>query len=59
MEFKSFLDEDEDKTDKKPRNLNFSIGVSSSGFNLEHLRKSVLKQGDLLKFSFNMNERKE
>ena len=46
MEFKSLLDEDEDKTDKKPRNLNFSIGVSSSGFNLEFLRKSVLKQGD-------------
>jgi hypothetical protein len=57
-QFKSLLDDEETK-DRKPRNLDFSIGVSNTGLNLELLKKNIVKQGDSFKLLYNMNQHKE
>jgi hypothetical protein len=41
---------------KKPRDTNFSLGLSTSGLNLELLKKNILRREDSIKLAFNLNQ---
>lgn len=58
-QFHSIFDDADGRPKDKQKNLNFSLGVSTSGLSLELLKKNVIKNEDFLKFAFNMNQQKE
>ena len=49
-------DKEDKKQESKKRNLNLTAGISNNGFNLEMMRKNILKQGDFAKLAFNQNQ---
>ena len=59
MQFHSIFDDAENSPKSQQKNLNFSIGVSTSGLSLELLKKNLLKTDDFLKLAFNLNQQKE
>jgi hypothetical protein len=54
-ELTSIFDKADDIKKDKTKNINFSVGASINGLNLELLKKNIIKKDDFLKLSFNMN----